>query len=100
TSPNSTTTGGINAAKLAQANAQKMAQFNTAERAIKRLEDASAAIAKNSVFDGGPIDQYAIKFTQQGQEMQQAGASLLPVLTALTRVPGIGSQSDWEGRLQ
>lgn len=91
--------GGVNSQKLAQANATKMAQFSTAERAIERIEQAAGDIAGNSFFDGGPIDQMVLGKMPQGQELQQASASLLPVLTALTRVPGVGAQSDLESRL-
>lgn len=92
-------TGGVNSQKLAQANATKIAQFNTAERAIQRIEEAAAAIADNPLLDGGPMDQFVLNKLPEGQELQQASASLLPVLTALTRVPGVGAQSDLESRL-
>ncbi len=97
--PKPTTTGGVNSQKLQQSNATKMAQFNTAERAIKRLETAANSIASNKMFDGGPMDKLVLGKLPQGQELEQAGASLLPVLTALTRVPGVGAQSDLESRL-
>ncbi len=91
--------GGVNSQKLAQANATKMAQFNTIERGIERLETAAGEISKNKLFDGGPLDKYVLKSLPQGQELEQAAASILPVLTALTRVPGVGAQSDLESRL-
>jgi len=77
----------------------KQPRLQAAIRRVERLAEAAQSIAKNSAFDGGPLDQYAINWTKQGQELEQAAASLTPELTALTRVPGIGSQSDLETRL-
>jgi hypothetical protein len=93
-------TGNAQAVKTSQGTSVKMAQLGTIQRQIDRLEQASNSLAENKVFDGGPLDQYAVKFGAQGQELEQAGAAILPVLTALTRVPGIGAQSDLESRLQ
>lgn len=78
----------------------KIPRLKAAQRRMERLAQAAASIGQNRVFDGGPVDQYALKYTKQGQELTQAQAQLLPELTALTRVPGIGSQSDLETRLQ
>jgi hypothetical protein len=77
----------------------KQPRLQAAIRRVDRLAEAAESIAQNKVFDGGPLDQHAINWTKQGQEMEQAAASLVPELTALTRVPGIGSQSDLETRL-
>lgn len=77
----------------------KIPRLNAAERRIERLELGLKSVAGNTVFDGGPLDAKALRYTKQGQEVVQAAASLLPELTALTRVPGIGSQSDLETRL-
>lgn len=92
--------GNTQTQKNSQAMNVKKAQLGTIERQISRLESISNAIGQNTVFDGGPLDQFALKFGKQGQELDQAGASILPVLTALTRVPGVGAQSDLESRLQ
>jgi hypothetical protein len=78
---------------------QKGTGANQVSRGLVRLEDATNALAKNTVFDGGPLDKYFIAPTKQGQEIEQASGAIMPALTALTRVPGVGSQSDWEGRL-
>jgi hypothetical protein len=91
--------GNTNTQKNSQAMNVKKAQLQTVQRQIDRLEQASNAVGQNSVFDGGPLDQYALKFGKQGQELEQASASIMPVLTALTRVPGVGAQSDLESRL-
>lgn len=76
----------------------KLPRVDAALRRVDRLASAVDTIASGT-FDGGPVDQYALRFTPEGQEVIQAAASLLPELTALTRVPGVGSQSDLETRL-
>lgn len=77
----------------------KQPRLLAAERRVERLAQAVEGIGKNMAFDGGPLDQYALAWTKQGQEVTQAKAALTSELTALTRVPGIGSQSDLETRL-
>lgn len=71
------------------------------DAAVRRLDRVSSAVESlaSGLVDGGPIDAVALKYTPKGQELASAVASLLPELTALTRVPGIGSQSDLETRL-
>jgi hypothetical protein len=64
-------------------------------RRVERIEQASEKLT----FGGGPVDAKVLGLTPSYKELEQAGASLMPVLTALTRVPGIGSQSDLEQRL-
>ncbi|OGT56282.1 MAG: hypothetical protein A3E01_06950 [Gammaproteobacteria bacterium RIFCSPHIGHO2_12_FULL_63_22] len=91
--------GNAQAQKTGQGNRIKMAQLDTVQRQIDRLDKAAQSIAGNRIFDGGPADQYAINLTPQGQELEQSAAAILPVLTALTRVPGVGAQSDLESRL-
>jgi hypothetical protein len=77
----------------------KQPRLKAARRRVDRLTEAITSISKNPLFDGGPVDQYALAWTNQGQEVSQSKAALLSELTALTRVPGIGSQSDLETRL-
>lgn len=77
----------------------KQPRLLAAERRVERLAQAVESISKNFAFDGGPLDKYALAWTKQGQEVTQAKAALTSELTALTRVPGIGSQSDLETRL-
>jgi hypothetical protein len=84
--------------KAAREASTKLPRVDAAMRRVDRLSEAIETIA-GGFFDGGPIDQAALKFTPDGQEVIQAAASLLPELTALTRVPGVGSQSDLETRL-
>lgn len=77
----------------------KQPRLKAARRRVDRLTEAIGEISKNKLFDGGPVDQYALAWSKQGQEVAQSKAALLSELTALTRVPGIGSQSDLETRL-
>jgi hypothetical protein len=77
----------------------KIPRLKAASRRLERLNQAVVSVGKNAFFDGGPLDAKALRYTKQGQELTQAQAQLLPELTALTRVPGIGSQSDLETRL-
>jgi hypothetical protein len=77
----------------------KMPRVSATLRQLDRVEKASQAIANNKLFDGGEVDAKYIDRTQEGRELVAAIAQLRPSLTALTRVPGIGSQSDLEARL-
>lgn len=84
--------------KAAREAKQKLPRVDAAMRRVDRLAGAIETIA-GGFFDGGPIDQRVLQYSPEGQEVVQAAASLLPELTALTRVPGVGSQSDLETRL-
>jgi hypothetical protein len=77
----------------------KLPRVSAAIRRAERLDQAIQAIGKNTVFDGGPLDAKALSVTKDGREVMAAAAQLIPELQALTRVPGIGSQSDLEARL-
>jgi hypothetical protein len=77
----------------------RMPRLNATLRRVDRLGEAVNALSKNRVFDGGPMDAMALKYSKQGQEISASAAQLMPELQALTRVPGIGSQSDLEARL-
>jgi hypothetical protein len=81
--------------KFQQAAQAKLPSVDAALRRLDRIEAASGKLT----FGGGPLDAKALALTPSYKELEQAGASLMPVLTALTRVPGIGSQSDLEQRL-
>jgi hypothetical protein len=78
---------------------QKGTGANQIERGLQRMEAAVNDLSDNVLFDGGPLDKFVIGPTKTGQELTQAAGTIMPALTALTRVPGVGSQSDWEGRL-
>lgn len=77
----------------------KMPRVNAAMRRAERLAEAVKSIGGNTFLDGGPADAKALQYTEQGRELMAAAAQLMPELQALTRVPGIGSQSDLEARL-
>lgn len=74
------------------------AKIPTIEASLRRIERIEKA-SDNLTWGGGPLDAKALALTPSYKELEQAGASLMPTLTALTRVPGIGSQSDLEQRL-
>jgi hypothetical protein len=77
----------------------KLPRVSAALRRAERLDQAITAIGKNTFLDGGPLDAKALTMTKDGREVMAAAAQLMPELQALTRVPGIGSQSDLEARL-
>lgn len=77
----------------------KIPTIDATDRRLARISAAVESLAKNRFADGGPLDQAALIGSKQAQEMENASAQLMPTLTALTRVPGIGSQSDLEARL-
>ena len=77
----------------------KMPTLEAAERRMTALSAAVRGLEGNALFDGGPVDRLALALTEDGQRIKALSSQLLPVLTALTRVPGIGSQSDLETRL-
>lgn len=86
--------------KFKQQNQIRIAQLDTADAMIKRAEDAMASIGNNKVLDGGPMDGPLLSLTHQGQEADASTAGLMDVVTALTRIPGVGSQSDFEAKLK
>lgn len=77
----------------------KLPRVSAAIRRAERLDQAIQGIAKNTFSDGGPADAKILQYTKDGREVLAAAAQLMPELQALTRVPGIGSQSDLEARL-
>lgn len=76
----------------------RMPRLNATLRRVGRVGSALDRIEKGTFADGGRLDQYALSWSKDGQELQAAVAQLMPELMALTRVPGIGSQSDLEAR--
>lgn len=85
----------------AKARREAAAKIPTIDATVRRVERLAAASEKlgNAIADGGPLDGMLLSKTPSGQELIQSAATLMPVLTSLTRVPGIGSQSDLEQRL-
>jgi hypothetical protein len=70
------------------------------DRRVGRMNAALDALEKGKYADTGPIDQFAAALSPEGQELNAAVQQVMSELQALTRIPGVGSQSDWEGRMQ
>jgi hypothetical protein len=77
---------------------QKVPQLQNAIRGLDRI-DAALKKLDGTLADTGPIDQYVQRFTPAGQELDAAVGGIQNSILALTRVPGIGSQSDLEARI-
>lgn len=78
--------------------AGKIPQINSVIRGLDRI-DAAVNALDGAFVDTGPIDQYMVKFTPAGQELDAAVGAIQNDMLALTRVPGVGSQSDMEARI-
>jgi hypothetical protein len=72
----------------------KSVRLDAATRRLERVKQAS-----ESMGIGGPGWGMVSGVTPSGQELEQANSQLIGELTALTRIPGVGSQSDLEQRL-
>lgn len=77
---------------------KKMPQLQNAVRGIDRIQQALQGLSGGMV-NTGPLDQYAQRFTKEGQELEAAVGAIQNSVLALTRVPGVGSQSDLEQRV-
>lgn len=84
--------------KDALARKAKQPQVANAVRGLGRIEQAVKALS-GGLINTGPIDQYATRYTKAGQELEAAVGGIQNSLLSLTRVPGIGSQSDLEARI-
>lgn len=67
-------------------------------RITTRISDAVSKL-NGRVFDTGPIDQHIQRFTERGQTLESDVGAIQNSMLALTRVPGVGSQSDLESRV-
>ena len=76
----------------------RQAALNNVNRGIERIRKALAAV-NDTVTGSGPIAQYGTKWSEAGQELEAATGAIQNSMLALTRVPGIGSQSDLEARI-
>lgn len=78
-------------------------RLNAVVRSLSNIQSAFTDLeAGKSTFGlagTGPVDQLVAGFTPEGDRMNQAVSELQANLMALTRVPGIGTQSDLETRL-
>lgn len=86
-------------ARRKQAQAMRVPEIEDVERGLDRLDAALKALDDNMVFDGGPLDARALAMTAEGQDLIATVGAMQNSLTALTRVPGMGSQSDLEAKL-
>lgn len=77
----------------------KAPQLQNVERGLNRIDKALAALERGTVGDTGPVDQYYQQFTKEGQELEGAVGAIQNDMLALTRVPGVGSQSDLEAKV-
>jgi hypothetical protein len=94
----SNATRGALSQKERRAIALQKAQIPALERRVDNIGAAFEKLSSN-FLDGGPLDQYAIGMTQDGQMLEATAAQLKPLLLSFVRVPGIGAQSDLEARL-
>lgn len=76
----------------------KVPQLQNAIRGLGRIDQALAKLNIPGV-NTGPLDQYVVRNTEAGQELEAAVGGIQNSFLALTRVPGIGSQSDLEARI-
>lgn len=86
-------------AKIKAQAATRLPQLAALGRRLERLSTAVNSISDNMIFTGGVVSEKVLPYTKEGRELEAAVSQVRPLLTALTRVPGIGSQSDLEARL-
>ena len=84
--------------KAVQEAKAKLPQLNNTIRGIDRIETALKAL-NGGLMDTGPLDQFAQRYTKEGRELQASVGAIQNSMLALTRVPGVGSQSDLEQRV-
>lgn len=83
-------------AKDATTARQKVTQIQAARNQLRSARQAFEKI-RNS-FSAGLGGEYLP--TPEGQSFDRAVRNLAPLITAVTRVPGVGAMSDYESRLQ
>lgn len=76
----------------------KAPQLNNVDRGLTRIETALGNLGGTFV-DTGPVDGVLISRTPAGQELEAAVGAIQNDMLALTRVPGVGSQSDLEAKI-
>lgn len=97
-------TAGVVPAGERVAAATRLPRAVQAEEALANIKKANATINSKGVgpwgADGGPIEGRLLGLTEEAQLLDQAVNDAFQHVMALTRIPGVGAQSDWEGRLQ
>lgn len=76
----------------------KVPQLQNAIRGLDRIEQALGAL-EGGLVNTGPMDAMVQRYTPAGQELEAAVGGIQNSILALTRVPGIGAQSDLEARI-
>lgn len=76
----------------------KIPQLQNTVRGMTRIKEALGKLG-GALIDTGPADAKIQKYTQAGQELEAAVGAIQNSMLSLTRVPGIGSQSDLEARI-
>lgn len=77
---------------------RKYPRMQAARRDLQNALDASFALDRRNFGKGGPMQGW-LQITREGQQFQQAVEAMFSHIQALIRVPGVGAQSDWEGRI-
>ena len=94
--------GSDEARKAAREAQTKIPQLQNVARGIGRIEAALKSLeggALGGLADTGPVDQFVTRYTPQGRELESAVGGIQNSMLALTRVPGVGAQSDLEARV-
>lgn len=76
----------------------KVPQLQNAIRGLDRIGNALGQL-DGGMVNTGPLDAKVQKYTVKGQELESAVGAIQNSILALTRVPGIGAQSDLEARM-
>ncbi len=76
----------------------RQAQLSDVQRGVARVEAALNALDQSRIGTG-PAAQLAQRYLPAGQELETAVNAMNNTMLALTRVPGIGAQSDLEARI-
>jgi hypothetical protein len=76
----------------------RTAQLGDVRRGVDRVKNAVARL-NSSTIGTGPIAGRAQAYTEAGQELEAAVGAMNNSMLALTRVPGMGAQSDLEARI-
>lgn len=76
----------------------RQARLSDVQRSVQRLEGALNELDQ-STLGTGPIAQYGQQYTEAGQRLNAVNSALNDSMLALVRVPGMGSQSDFEAKI-
>lgn len=93
--------GSDEARKAAREASTKLPQLQNAVRGLGRIRTALEGVSSSGLglVDSGPLDQFVARYTPAGRELEAAVGGIQNSVLALTRVPGVGAQSDLEARV-